>query len=473
MYERPLTTLSAYPPGVSGRATDPGVHPTFGQAARFWTKLGFINFGGPSGQIAVMHTELVDERRWISDGRFFHALNYCMLLPGPEAMQLATYVGWLLHGVGGGLLAGVMFFLPSYFLMMVLSWLAAAHSDVTWLSAIFGGLGAAVVGIVFAALIRVGTKTLRNPVMVLVAILAFAAVVVVGVPFPFIVIAAGLVGLGLGQRWPAIFSGQAEAAERDDEASGDAVLHDEADTPAHAGTSARRTITVLIIGLAAWILPLVWISSLDLRTPVFGQTGLFFSQAALVTFGGAYAVLAYINTAAVFRFGWLSPGQMVTGLGFAESTPGPLIMVVQFVGFLAGYRFHGSLSPVMAGILAGTVAVWATFAPCFLWIFLGGPYIEKLRGNERLGSALATITAAIVGVIGSLALFFTVNTLFTSVSQVHVLRASIPIPDPGSIDWFSTLIAVISFLGIWRWRWNIVAVIGGAAVAGLAWSFVS
>jgi chromate transporter len=230
---------------------------------------------------------------------------------------------------------------------------------------------------------------------------------------------------------------------------------------------------VLVIGLAVWIIPLVAVASLDLGTDVFGQTGRFFSQAALVTFGGAYAVLAYINTAAVFRFDWLAPGQMVTGLGLAESTPGPLIMVVQFVGFLAGYRFHGDLSPAAAGVLAGTVAVWATFAPCFLWIFLGAPYIEKLRGNRRLGSALSTITAAVVGVIASLALFFGVNTLFTETRQVDVLLASIPVPTLSSIDPFALVVAVVSFVGIWRLRWNIAAVVGGAGLAGLAWSLVA
>ena len=455
------------------------VHPSFGEAVRFWTKLGLVNFGGPTGQIAVMHTELVDRRRWISDGRFFHALNYCMLLPGPEAMQLATYIGWLLHGTLGGLYAGLLFFLPSYVVMMVLSWVFAAHGEVAWVAAIFGGIGAAVVGIVAAALIRVAGKALRNTVMVMVAIVAFLAVVAVGIPFPFIVIGAGLAGLGLGQRWPRIFDlEEAGAQPREPEAAAGspgagAVLHDAAVTPEHARTRTRRTVLVLVVGLSAWILPLLAVASLDLGTEVFGQTGLFFSQAALVTFGGAYAVLAYINTAAVFRFEWLSPGQMVTGLGLAESTPGPLIMVVQFVGFLAGYKFHGDLSPAMAGILAGTVAVWATFAPCFLWIFLGAPYIEKLRGNRRLGSALSTITAAIVGVIGSLALFFAVNTLFTEVSHLDFLRASIPIPDLGSVDPFALAVAAVAFVGVWKLKWNVALVVAAAAVAGLAWSLVS
>ncbi len=444
-------------------------HPTFAGASRFWVKLGFINFGGPTGQIAIMHQELVDRRRWISDGRFLHALNYCMLLPGPEAQQLAVYVGWLLHGTAGGLVAGIFFIVPSFFLMLVLSWLAAAHGDVTWVSAVFYGLGAAVVGLVGAAVIRVGSKALKNPVMIAVSVVSFIAIFFVGVPFPIVVISAGLIGLAAGHRWPAIF-----AVVKGDGGGGDdeAVLHDDAATPDHAHASTWRAIRVLAIGLAAWILPLLLVASLDFGTEVFRDQALFFSKAAVVTFGGAYAVLTYINVAAVQTYGWVTSSQMVTGLGLAESTPGPLIMVTQFVGFLGAYTFHGDLSPLAAGVLGSVVVVWATFAPCFLWIFLGAPYIERLRGNVRLTSALSTITAAVVGVIASLAVTFGVTTLFATVTQHPFLNTVLPVPDLSTIDPFATGIALVAFVGIWRFKWNVVLVVLAAAVAGLLRSFL-
>ena len=441
---------------------------SFGEALRFWVRLGFINFGGPTGQIAIMHQELVERRRWISDGRFLHALNYWMLLPGPEAQQLAIYVGWLMNGTPGGLVAGDFFIVPSFFLMLVLSWVAAAHGDVTWVAAIFSGLAAAVVGIVGAAVIRVGDRALKNPLMVAVAAAAFVAIFFAGVPFPFVVIGAGLLGLVAGHRWPATFA----TIRRDDAIGEEAVLHDRAETPDHAVASWGRAVRVLVVGLAAWLVPLLVVSSLDLGTGVFRDQAFFFSKAALVTFGGAYAVLAYLNQAAVGQFAWLTAGQMVTGLGLAETTPGPLIMVTQFAAFLGAYRFHGDLDPLAAGMLGSVVAVWATFAPCFLWIFLGAPSIERLRGNVRLSSALSTITAAVVGVIASLAATFAVNTLFDEVRTTAFLDARIPVPHLESVDPFALVVAGIAFVGIWRFRWNVVAVVLAAAAAGLVRSFL-
>ncbi len=436
---------------------------SFGEALRFWVRLGFINFGGPTGQIAIMHQELVERRRWISDGRFLHALNYCMLLPGPEAQQLAIYVGWLLNGTPGGLVAGIFFIAPSFFLMLVFSWVAATHGDVGWVAGIFAGLATGVVGIVAAAVIRVGNRALKNPILVAVAAAAFVAIFFVGVPFPFVVVGAGLLGLVAGHRWPATFATIRQDAAADEEA----VLHDRAETPDHALASRGRAARVLALGLAAWWLPLIAVSALDLGTSVFRDQALFFSKAALVTFGGAYAVLAYLNQAAVGQFGWLTAAQMATGLGLAETTPGPLIMVTQFAAFLGAYRFHGDLDPLAAGILGSAVAVWATFAPCFLWIFLGAPYIERLRGNVRLSAALSTITAAVVGVIASLAATFAIHTLFDDVRTTAFLDTRIPVPRLASVDPFALVVAGIAFVGIWRFRWNVVPVVLAAAVAGL------
>ncbi len=455
-------------------------HPGFGEALRFWVRLGFINFGGPTGQIALMHQELVDRRRWVSDGRFLHALNYCMILPGPEAQQLAVYVGWLLHGTAGGLVAGFFFIVPSFFLMLALSWLAAAHGDVTWVSAVFYGVGAAVVGLVAAAMIRVGSRALGNRALVAIAAVSFAAIFLVGVPFPVVIVVAGGAGWLGGQRRPQVFAGGGHRGAGDEADVDDvpiagndgAVHHDAAESPEHARASTRRAVIVLIVGLAAWLVPLAVVASLDLGTTVFREQAFFFSKAALVTFGGAYAVLAYINVAAVQTYGWVTSSQMVTGLGLAESTPGPLIMVVEFVGFLGAYTMHGDLPPPAAGAVGATVVVWATFAPCFLWIFLGAPYIEQLRGNRNLTAALSAITAAVVGVIGSLAVTVGVTALFTSVETVPVLNTMIPIPDPASIDLFATAITAAAFIALWRFRVNVVAVVLTAAAAGLVRSFL-
>jgi chromate transporter len=445
-------------------SAEPALHGVpFREAFRFWLKLGFVNFGGPTGQIAIMHDELVVNRRWISNGRFLHALSYCTLLPGPEAQQLAIYVGWLLHKVKGGITAGVLFVLPAFFLILGLSWVFVVHGDVSWVAAIFSGLRAAVIGIVAAAGIRIGTKALRNPFMVGVAVAAFASIFFVHVGFPIVIVAAGAIGLVAGSRWPATFLVAEEAGDDED----DVAIRDEGPSAAHTRVSLRRGLVVLAVSLTVWVAPLVavalWRGSGDTLTDM----AFFFSKAALVTFGGAYAVLAYINQAAVLRYGWLLPGQMVAGLGLAESTPGPLIMVTEFVGYVGAYRNPGGLDPALAGALGALVATWATFAPCFLWIFLGAPFIERLRGNARLSAGLSTITAAVVGVIANLAVTFGILTLFERVRSVEVFGGPVPVPVLSSIDPFVAAVAAAAFIGMWRYHWNVLWIVIGAAVAGL------
>ena len=455
---------------TSDRDADAPVHDvSFSEATRFWIKLGFISFGGPTGQIAIMHDELVERRKWISNGRFLHALNYCMLLPGPEAQQLAIYVGWLLHKVRGGIVAGVAFVLPAFFLILGLSYVYVTYGEVPWVSGIFYGLSAAVIGIVTAAVIRIGSKALRNPVMYVVAGAAFLAIFVFHVPFPLIVIVAGLIGLVAGQRWPGPFSisqGHGEMGQK-------AALSDDGSAGEHTHISFRRSAKVLVVGLAVWFIPLVLVALWRGRGDVLTQQAWFFSKAAVVTFGGAYAVLAYINQAAVMQFGWLLPAQMVAGLGLAESTPGPLIMVTEFVGFVGAYQNPGGLNPVVAGVLGAIVVTWATFAPCFLWIFLGAPFIEHLRTNVRLTNALTTITAAIVGVVLNLALWFGIQTLFNQVRDVNVFGGPVPVPVWSSIDLFATSVAAISFVGLWKLRWKVIPVVLVSAAAGLVYQVFS
>ncbi len=426
------------------------------EAFLWWLKLGFVNFGGPAGQIAIMHDELVDRRRWIDDGRFLHALNFCMLLPGPEATQLAIYVGWLLNGMLGGIVAGVLFVLPAFLLILGLSWTYAVHGDVTWVAAVFYGLRSAVIGLVAAAVIRVGRKALKTPAAWIVAAAAFVAIFFLDVPFPLIVLGAaiaGFAGARIDARWWPV-AGHGDEGE-DHVLSGDALER--------VAPTWRRSILVLVAGLAVWWGPLlavlVWRGTGD----TLSKEAVFFSQAALVTFGGAYAVLSYINQAAVQTFGWLAPGQMVTGLGLAESTPGPLIMVTEFVGFLGGYNFPGGLDPVVAGILGATVTTWATFAPCFLWIFLGAPYVERLRGRRGMNAALSAITAAVVGVILNLAVTFAAFALFDEVDGSR----GFPVPHLDSIDAFAAALAAASFVALWRYRLNVVAVVLTSAGAGL------
>ena len=436
-------------------------------ALLWWLKLGFINFGGPAGQIALMHQELVDKRRWISNGRYLHALNYCMLLPGPEAQQLAIYIGWLLNGSFGGVAAGILFVLPAALLMLGLAWLYAVHADVAWVAAIFYGLGAAVIGIVGTAVIRIGGNALKHPILLVIAASAFVAIFALQIAFPIIIITAAIVGF-IGTVWRRdIFTVGTHGDAADESPT---AISDHSEESSRPGL--RRSAAVIAMGLLVWWGPLLVVGLIRGREDVLTQEAIFFSQAAMVTFGGAYAVLSYINQAAVQQFGWLDPGQMVAGLGLAESTPGPLILVTEFVGFLGAYRFPGGLHPVVAGSLGALVTVWATFAPCFLWILLGAPYIEHLRGNARLNGALTGVTAAVVGVILNLAVTFGALTLFGEVRRVDVLTGTVPIPVLSTLDPFAAVVAAVAFIGLWRFRWHVVPVIAASAMAGVLYQYV-
>ena len=446
---------------------------SFRHALRFWITLGFINFGGPSGQIALMHEELVDRKRWISEGRFLHALAFCMLLPGPEAQQLAIYIGWLLHKVRGGIAAGVFFVLPSFFLILVLSWTYAARSGVDWVDGIFLGLSAGVLGMVLSAMLRIGARSLTGPFARTLAVTSFLAIFLVGVPFPVVVLGAALAGYVTFRIRPGLVSIPAEMGAGDEGTGAGATASDAMVSAPHTQPSLRRALTVLTVGLAVWWIPLLAVIAWRGRGDVLTQEALFFSTAAMVTFGGAYAVLAYVNQAAVYRFGWLAPADVAAGLGLAESTPGPLIMVTQFVGFLAAYRNHGDLQPVVAGVIGSMVTVWATFAPCFLWIFLGAPYVERLRTNRRLGAALGAVTGAVVGVIASLALTFGTAVLFAQVHYRKPFFIPVPIPVVGSIKVFSCVVAVASLIAIRRLRWNPALVALGCGAAGLIHALIA
>ena len=424
----------------------------FRDALAFWIRLGFINFGGPTGQIAIMHDELVERRRWIDEERFLHALNFAMLLPGPEAHQLAIYIGWLLNGSPGAIAAGVFFLLPALVLIIFLSWVYAVHGDVAWVSAIFDGLAWAVVGIVAAALIRIAQRALKTRLAFVIAIAAFIALLIFGIPFPIVILAAGFFGLGLGVR----VAGQPREASP--------VL--DVGRPGTVPTWGRAG-RVLVVGLVIWLLPLALVALAIGPDGVIAQEALFFSVMALVTFGGAYAVLAYVNQAAVLRFGWLTSGEMAVGLSLAESTPGPLILTVVFVGFVAAYREPGSLQPVAAGIVGALVTAWATFVPSFLFIFLGAPSVERLRRNRRLGAALAAITAAVVGVVANLAVVFAGSVLFTEHHTERLFWHDVSVPVISSIDPLAVGVAIGSLIALWRFRVNVVWVVATSAAIGL------
>jgi len=428
--------------------TLPPARPTFAEAFRFWLKLGFISFGGPAGQIAIMHRELVEKKKWISEARFLHALNYCMLLPGPEAQQLAIYVGWLLHRTRGGIVAGTLFVIPSAFILWLLSFAYVAFGHVSWVAAVFYGLKPAVLAIVASAVLRIGRKALKNEVMWMLAGLAFVALFFFHVPFPVIVLSAAIIGLAGGKWWREKFLVvQAHTA-----GGNDSVIDDRAEAPEHTRPTLARATRVLAVCAILWWAPVLLLGLRLGWDHALYREGIFFSKAAMITFGGAYAVLPYVSQQAVEHYGWLNAGQMLDGLGLAETTPGPLIMVLQFVGFLGGWNQHGALSPLAAATLGAVITTWTTFVPCFLWIFLGAPHIEQLRGNEKLTTALSAVTAAIVGVILNLAVWF----------GIHVL-----IPAPARVDWFAIAISLVAFTGLVRWKWDVIPVIAGAGVLGL------
>ncbi len=422
-------------------------HPTFGEAFRFWLKLGFISFGGPTGQIAIMHAELVEKRRWISESRFLHALNYCMLLPGPEAQQLATYVGWLLHRTWGGVVAGTLFVLPSALILWALSLVYVQWGNLPGIAAVFDALKPAVLAIVIGAGIRIGRRTLRNAVMWGIALAAFAAIFFGRVPFPLIIAGAAVAGW-IGHRgWPAKF--QVVKGHGGSKARGSVI---EEQAVAHAVPSLGRSLRVVAVCGTLWWLPVVATGALLGWDHVLFQQGLFFSQAAMVTFGGAYAVLPYVSQQAVEHYQWLQPGQMLDGLALAETTPGPLIMVLQFVGFVGAWHLPAPFSPLVGATLGAAITTWTTFLPCFLWIFLGAPTIERLREQAALTAALSAITAAVVGVVLNLAVWF----------GWHVLW-----PKDAPIDWIDWAIAIVALVGLQRWKWDIMLVVAGAAVFGM------
>jgi chromate transporter len=432
----------------------PVAHPTFAEAFRFWLKLGFISFGGPTGQIAIMHAELVEKKRWISETRFLHALNYCMLLPGPEAAQLATYVGWLLHKTWGGIVAGALFVLPSAFILWGLSYVYVAFGHVPWITAVFYGLKPAVLAIVASAVIRIGKRALRNRVMWGIAGLAFVTIFFLKVPFPIIILAAALIGLIGGKFRPTLFSLDLKHSSSHAEKP-DSVLSDEVESPAHTKPSLARALRVLTVCLLLWWIPVLLVGSWLGWNHTLPREGIFFSKAAMVTFGGAYAVLPYVSQQAVAQHHWLNAGQMLDGLGLAETTPGPLIMVLQFVGFLGGWQHPGNLPPLLAATLGACITTWTTFVPCFLWIFLGAPYIERLRGNAKLTAALSAVTAAVVGVVLNLAVWFGIQVLFPQAEQGR------------AVNWFAIVVSVIAFVGIIRWKWDVIPVVLGAGALGI------
>jgi chromate transporter len=437
----------------------------FGAATRAWFAISLQTFGGPAGQIAVMQRHLVDERRWIGQHRFLHALNYCMLLPGPEAQQLAIYVGWLLNGLRGGLVAGALFVLPGLVALLALSAAYVGFGDTTVVTALFAGLAPAVIAIVAQAVWRVGTRALANPVLLGFAVAAFAALAVFGVPFPAVVAAAALAGWTLHHWRPALITTADghNAGGKDGPApliADDALHHDQ--------PSARRAAVILAVGLAAWLVPVGVVAALTGIGSIYTQQGLFFSGTAVVTFGGAYAVLAYVAQRAVEDYGWLSAGDMVRGLALAESTPGPLIMVVQFVAFLGAYHHPGSLNPWTAGVVASLLTTWVTFVPCFLFILLGAPYVERLRGNRSLSAALTGITAAVVGVIANLGLYFAVHTLFTASRTVTDGPLHLELPDLTTIRPVPVAITVIATVLIFALKWSVLRVLAVCAALGLA-----
>jgi chromate transporter len=439
----------------------------FGEALRFWLKLGFISFGGPAGQIAIMHRELVEERRWISEERFLHALNYCMLLPGPEAMQLATYIGWLLHRTQGGLVAGGLFVLPSIVILLALSYVYTTYGDVPIVMAVLSGFKPIVIAIVVEAVSRIGRRALKRRAHIVIAAAAFIGIYALQVPFPLIVLSAGIVGFAGARVWPDVFVPKASKPATPASARArlavellPIAIDDHAPPPPHARPSRPRAVRVIACGLLLWVAPLIalgaWRGWDSLHVHLYG----FFSQAALVTFGGAYAVLAYVTQAAVAEYGWLTHAQAVDGLALAETTPGPLIMVLQFVGYVAAWNHPEQMTPPESALVGALVTTYVTFLPCFIFIFLGAPYIEVLRGNKNLTGALTGVTAAVVGVVLNLAVVF---------------GAAVLLPDGfgASIDWTAAVMTLIALIVIFKLQVNIVWVVLAGGIAGAFLHYVA
>ncbi|TWT15955.1 chromate efflux transporter [Reyranella sp. CPCC 100927] len=434
-----------------------------------WARVAALSFGGPAGQIAVMHRIIVEEKRWIGEARFLQALNYCTLLPGPEAQQLAIYIGWLMHKTKGGLVAGSLFVLPGFIAIMVLSWIYAGLGNVGAIQALFFGLKAAVLAIVLEAVVRVGRRALKNTTMMAIAAAAFVAIFFYDAPFPLIILAAGLIGFGGGRAGiPAFLAGGGHGKVGDKQiADADSVLGEV--TPAHARPSLRWSLCITGAFLLLWLVPVAGLLVVLGDDNVFSKIAIFFSEMAIVTFGGAYAVLAYVAQQAVDHYGWLRPGEMLDGLGMAETTPGPLIMVTQFVGFLAAFREPGALHPMIAGTLGGILTTWVTFTPCFLWIFFGAPFVEALRGNKALSSALGAITAAVVGVILNLAIWFALHVLFAELVPMHWLGLSVEVPVLASVNQPSLILTTGAVIAVFLFKSGMIPVLIACSLAGVAY----
>jgi chromate transporter len=443
----------------------------FGEAVRVWAQIAALSFGGPAGQIAVMHRILVDEKRWIGEERFLHALNYCMLLPGPEAQQLAIYIGWLLHRTRGGLVAGALFVLPGFLAILALSYIYVLFGKAPLVEGLFFGLKAAVLAIVVQAVVRVGARALKNNLMRGMAAAAFFAIFFLDAPFPLIILGAALIGFFAARAGSVAFkigghgSSKSEVVHDRDTALGE-------DLPEHARPNLSWSLRISGALLALWLAPVAALVLALGPGDVFSRIATFFSQMAVVTFGGAYAVLAYVAQEAVGTYGWLKPGEMLDGLGMAETTPGPLIMVTQFVGFLAAYRDAGGLNPLIAATLGAILTTWVTFVPCFLWIFAGAPFVERLRGNQALSAALSAITAAVVGVILNLAIWFAIHTLFGEVRAVPFATGRFEVPVLGTLDLAALVLATLAAIAIFRFKAGVLPVLAVCASAGALYALL-
>ena len=445
--------------------------PSLREAFGVWLKIGLLSFGGPAGQIAMMHRVLVEERRWIGERRFLHALNYCMLLPGPEAQQLATYVGWLMHRTAGGLMAGLLFIAPGALVMLGLSLTYALFGQTPLAAGLFFGVKAAVLAVVTEAILRIGRRALTSRAMVRIAVAAFLAIWALQVPFPLVVLGAGVAGWLLDRRGGV--SARGHGAEPTEDAGGIIDAMFERGELDHARPRPGRWLRVLRVWGGLWLAPLATLWLVLGPDSVWTRIAGFFSTMGVVTFGGAYAVLSYVAQAAVSGFGWLTPGEMADGLGLAETTPGPLILVLQFVGFIAAWRDGGSLPPVVAGLLGALLTSWVTFAPSFLWIFLGGPYVEQLRENRALRAALAAITAAVVGVIANLALWFGMHTLFRQTWPAKLWGIGPDLPVLASADLAAIGLAAAAMVAMLRFKAGMLPTLAACALAGLAISRLS
>ena len=439
----------------------------FREAVHVWLRIALLSFGGPAGQIAVMHRILVEEKRWIGEHRFLHALNYCMLLPGPEAQQLAIYIGWLMHRTKGGLLAGILFVMPGFIAILALSYLYAALGNVGMVEGLFFGLKAAVLAIVINAVVRIGKRALRNNAMLGIAAAAFVAIFFLDIAFPLIILGAALIGFVGGKAGSPLFrvGGGHGAEEASGLADGDSLLG--AELPAHTRPNRAWSLKISAICLTLWLMPVALLLLTLGPGNVFSQIATFFSRMAVVTFGGAYAVLSYVAQAAVQNYGWLAPGEMLDGLGMAETTPGPLIQVVQFVGFMGAFRDAAPLDPWLAATLAAVLTTWVTFVPCFLWIFLGAPYVERLRDNAALSGAMTAITAAVVGVVLNLAVWFGLHVVFAEVGEWRSAGLRLLIPDVASLDVAALVLSVAALLAIFRFGVGMLKVLGACALAGV------